>query len=73
MSLTGLREDGAEALAVAAFFFIYWSSTEIYTVARHKHYLPIDLSRLGRENRREIFLPTDEPHGQIEATLTRAT
>ncbi len=38
----------------------------------NKHYLPIDLARFGRENRHEIFLPTDEPHGQIEATLTRA-
>ena len=37
----------------------------------NKHYLPIDLSRFGRENAGEIFLPTDEPHGQIEAIVRR--
>ena len=44
----------------------------IHLAMPNKHYLPIDLGRFGRENRHEIFLPTDEPHGQIEATLSRA-
>jgi urate oxidase len=35
------------------------------------HCLRIDLSRFGRDNRHELFVPTDEPHGQIEATVTR--
>ncbi len=35
------------------------------------HYLPIDLARLGLENGNQIFLPTDEPHGLIEAQLSR--
>ncbi len=35
------------------------------------HYLPIDFSRFGLENDNRIFLPTDEPHGLIEARLTR--
>jgi urate oxidase len=35
------------------------------------HFLNLDLSRLGRPEQREVFLPTDEPHGQIEATVTR--
>jgi urate oxidase len=35
------------------------------------HCLPIDLSPFGRENRQELFVPTDEPHGVIEATVTR--
>ncbi len=35
------------------------------------HFLPVDLSRLGLENGNEIFLPTDEPHGLIEARLSR--
>lgn len=35
------------------------------------HYLPIDLARLGLENGNQIFLPTDEPHGLIEARLSR--
>jgi urate oxidase len=45
---------------------------EIHLAMPNKHYLPIDLTRFGRENRQEMFLPTDEPSGQIEATLTRA-
>jgi urate oxidase len=36
----------------------------------NKHYLPLDLARFGRENG-HVFLPTDEPHGQIEATIRR--
>ena len=35
------------------------------------HFLGLDLSPLGRPGQREVFLPTDEPHGQIEATITR--
>lgn len=37
----------------------------------NKHYLLIDLSPFGLENKNEVFLPTDEPHGQIEATIVR--
>jgi len=35
------------------------------------HCLPIDLTRFGRTNRHELFVPTDEPHGDIEATVSR--
>ncbi len=35
------------------------------------HYLPVDLARLGLQNSNQIFLPTDEPHGLIEARLSR--
>ncbi len=35
------------------------------------HCLPIDLTRFGRANRHELFVPTDEPHGDIEATVSR--
>jgi urate oxidase len=35
------------------------------------HFLPVDVSRFGLENDNCIFLPTDEPHGLIEATLGR--
>ncbi len=37
----------------------------------NKHYLPINLQPLGLPNANEIFLPTDEPHGQIEACIGR--
>jgi urate oxidase len=45
--------------------------TAINLIMPNKHHLPVDLSRLGLENRNEIFVATDEPHGVIEATLVR--
>jgi urate oxidase len=43
----------------------------IRLVMPNKHHLPVDLRPFGLENRNEIFVPTDEPHGLIEATLVR--
>lgn len=43
----------------------------IRIVMPNKHHLQVDLSRFGLENRNEIFVPTDEPYGLIEATLVR--
>ncbi len=43
----------------------------VHLVMPNKHHLPIDLSRLGLQNRNEIFVPTPEPYGLIEATLVR--
>jgi len=37
----------------------------------NKHYLLADLSRFRQDNPNEIFVPTDEPHGTIEARLRR--
>jgi urate oxidase len=37
----------------------------------NRHHLPIDLTRFGMENRNEIFVATEEPHGLITATLSR--
>jgi urate oxidase len=45
--------------------------TAIRLVMPNRHHLPIDLSRFGLENRNEIFVATEEPHGVIEATLVR--
>jgi urate oxidase len=39
------------------------------------HNLPVDLSKFGLKNihpHGEIFLPTDEPHGIIQATISRS-
>ena len=33
--------------------------------------LPVDISKFGLENTNSIFVPTDEPHGLIEARLAR--
>ncbi|MGB6975650.1 MAG: urate oxidase [Terracidiphilus sp.] len=35
------------------------------------HHLLADLSRFGQENPNHIFVPIDEPHGTIEATVER--
>jgi len=43
----------------------------IRLVMPNKHHLPVDLTPFGLENRNEIFVPTEEPHGLIEATLVR--
>lgn len=37
----------------------------------NKHHNLVDLSRFGLDNRNEIFVATEEPHGVIEATLRR--
>jgi|SRR5579863_1060154 len=42
---------------------------EISMSLPNKHYNLVDLAPLGLDNPGEIFLPTDEPHGLIEATL----
>lgn len=38
----------------------------------NKHCLLVNLAPFGQENANEIFVPTDEPHGQIEATVARS-
>ncbi len=45
--------------------------TEIAFSLPNIHCLPIDFTRFGLENDNRIFVPTDEPHGLIEARLTR--
>ncbi len=44
---------------------------EIHLSLPNKHCLPVDLSPFGLENNNEIFLPVEEPHGLIEATLVQ--
>ena len=36
------------------------------------HCLPIDMTKFGQQNDNRIFVPTDEPHGLIEARLARS-
>lgn len=45
--------------------------SEIRLSMPNKHHLAFDVSRFGTDNRNEVFVPTDEPHGLIEATLRR--
>lgn len=44
---------------------------EIEVVMPNKHCLLVDLSPFGQDNPNEIFVPTDEPHGFIEARVRR--
>jgi len=46
--------------------------SEVYMLMPNKHQLLVDLSRFGQTNPNHIFVPTDEPHGTIEATVRRA-
>ena len=62
---TTLFQMGEAALAACA------EIGQVHLAMPNKHYLPINLAPFGRENANEIFLPTDEPYGQIEATITR--
>jgi urate oxidase len=43
----------------------------IHLAMPNKHCLLINLKSFGIENRNEVFVPTDEPHGQIEAAVAR--
>lgn len=45
--------------------------SQISLAAPNKHCNLIDLSPFGRENVHTLFVPTDEPHGQIECTIGR--
>ncbi len=45
---------------------------EITMLMPNKHNLLVDMGRFGLENPNHIFVPTDEPHGTIEATVRRA-
>jgi urate oxidase len=44
---------------------------EIEISMSNKHCLLVDLSRFGQDNPNQIFVPTDEPHGYIEARIRR--
>lgn len=45
--------------------------TRIHLALPNKHYLPVNFAPFGLTNANEVFTPTDEPHGQIEATIER--
>ena len=44
---------------------------EISITMPNKHHLLVDLGPVGLDNPNEIFVPTSEPYGLIEATLKR--
>ena len=44
---------------------------DISLACPNKHYLLINLDLFKMDNNNQVFLPTDEPHGQIECTVGR--
>ncbi len=44
---------------------------EVHLTMPNKHCLLVDLSRFGFDNPNQIFVPTDEPSGYIEARVSR--
>jgi urate oxidase len=62
---TTLYQMGEAALAACE------AVSQIDLAMPNKHCLLIDLSPFGLENKNEVFVPIDEPHGQIEATVGR--
>jgi urate oxidase len=55
----------------AAAFLISPEISRITMALPNKHYLLANLKPFGIENANVTFVPTDEPHGQIEATFDR--
>jgi len=49
------------------------SINKIHLTMPNIHCLPIDLTRFGEQNKNEIFMPIDDPHGYIQCALTRST
>src|SRR5438309_5622813 len=62
---TTLFQMGEAALAACP------EISHVDLVMPNKHYLLIDLSPFGLKNQNEVFTPTDAPHGQIEASVSR--
>lgn len=44
---------------------------QISLACPNKHYIPLNLTAFGLDNPNIAFMPTDEPHGQIECTVAR--
>ena len=60
-----LFEMGGAALKAAP------EISQVHIEMPNKHCLLVNLTPFGQENKNELFVPTDEPHGQIEGTVAR--
>lgn len=45
--------------------------SQVHLKMPNRHYLLVNLKPFGLENHNEVFVPTDEPHGQIEGSVVR--
>jgi len=48
------------------------SISRIHLTMPNIHCIPVDLTRFGEENKNEIFMPIDDPHGFIQCELKRS-
>ncbi len=62
---TTLFQMGEAALAACR------EISELDLAMPNKHCLLINLAPFGLDNKNEVFVPTDEPHGDITATVAR--
>ena len=62
---TTLFQMGEAALAVCP------EISKLDLAMPNKHCLLINLAPFGLENKNEVFVPTDEPHGDIQASVMR--
>jgi urate oxidase len=60
-----LAQMGGAALAAVP------EIARVHLALPNKHYLLVNFAPFERTNANEVFTPTDEPHGQIEATIER--
>jgi urate oxidase len=44
---------------------------DISLACPNKHYIPLNMAPFDLDNPNVVFVPTDEPHGQIECTVAR--
>ena len=62
-----MHEMGQQVLAKCAYI------ESISMTMPNAHRIPFSLAGFGIENRNEISVTTDEPHGLIAATIARST
>lgn len=65
-SVQTTMQEMAEAALIAC-----QKISQITLTMPNRHYLPANLQPFGLDGTGVSFVPTDEPHGQIEATFTR--
>ena len=69
-SVLGARDAAGISMGEAALAAVPEIS-EVSMACPNMHFIPMNLSAFGLDSNNDVFLPTDEPHGQIECTVGR--
>jgi len=64
-------QDGLWRMATAALGEVCPEIERASLACPNKHRIPLGLSRFGFDDRKQVFLPTDEPHGRCECAVAR--